>query len=130
MAIIQCPHCEKDIELDAGSAGLFDCPYCEQQFSWGNVPQSHTTRWFDLWIGLLIPSLTIFPGVPIMLFIFEPQGLEVLIYLIVGIISNISTTIILGLIGLRTQRYQLALGALSSPIISGIILWIYVDIGF
>ena len=127
MAIIQCPHCEKDIELEAGSAGQFNCPCCEQQFSWGNVPQSNTTRWFDLWLGLLIPSLTIFPGVPIMLFIFEPQGLEVLIYLIVGIISNISTTIILGLTGLRMQRYQLALGALLSPIASAITFYLYAE---
>ena len=127
MAIIECPHCEKDMELEDGLNGLFDCPHCEQQFSWGNAPQSFSTRWFDLWFGFLIPSLTIFPGVPIILFIFEPQGLEVLIYLIVGIISNISTTIILGLIGLRMQRYQLALGALLSPIASAITFYVYVE---
>jgi hypothetical protein len=123
---IQCPHCEKEIELDTDLNGLF-CPYCEQQFSWGNAPQSFTNRWFDLWFGFLIPSLTIFPGLPIILFIFEPQGLEVLIYLIVGIISNISTTIILGLIGLRMQRYQLALGALLSPIASAITFYVYLE---
>ena len=128
MAIIQCPHCEKDIELEAGSSGLFDCPYCEEQFSWGNTPHSSTTRWFDLWLGFLIPSSTLFPGIPIMLFIFEPQGLEVLIYLIVGIIINILTTLILGLTGLRMQRYQLSLGALFSPIASAITFYLYVEI--
>ena len=127
MVEIQCPHCEKEIELETDLSGLFDCPYCEQQFSWGNAPQSFTNRWFDLWFGFLIPSLTIFPGLPIILFIFEPQGLEILIYLIVGIISNISTTIILGLIGLRMQRYQLALGALLSPIASAITFYVYLE---
>ena len=124
MAIAQCPHCEKDIELEIGVAGLFDCPYCEQEFTWGDTP---ITRWYDLWIGLLIPSLAIFPGLPIILVIFEPQGLEVLIYLIVGILTSILTTIILGLTGLRMQRYQLALGALFSPIASTITFYLYVE---
>ena len=127
MAIVQCPHCEKDIELENGVAGQFDCPYCEQEFTWGNTPSAPSTRWFDLWIGLLIPSLTIYPGLPIILVIFEPQGLEVLIYLIVGIFTSILTTIILGLTGLRMQRYQLALGALFSPIVSTITFYLYVE---
>ena len=127
MAIAQCPHCEKDIELEVGVAGLFDCPYCEQEFTWGDTSNTPTTRWFDLWIGLLIPSLAIFPGLPIILVIFEPQGLEVLIYLIVGIFTSILTTIILGLTGLRMQRFQLALGALFSPIVSTITFYLYVE---
>ena len=127
MAIAQCPHCEKDIELEIGVAGLFDCPYCEQEFTWGDTSNAPTTRWFDLWIGLLIPSLAIFPGLPITLVIFEPQGLEVLIYLIVGIFTSILTTITLGLTGLRMQRFQLALGALFSPIVSTITFYLYVE---
>ena len=81
MVTIQCPHCEKDIELEDGLIGLFDCPYCEQQFSWETPSHSFMSTWFDLWFGLLIPSLTIFPGLPILLVIFDPQGLEALIYL-------------------------------------------------
>ncbi|RJV00886.1 MAG: hypothetical protein DWC06_04250 [Candidatus Poseidoniales archaeon] len=34
MVELQCPHCEKDIELDQGAFGLFDCPYCKEEFSW------------------------------------------------------------------------------------------------
>ena len=127
MVVIQCPHCERDIDLEDGLVGLFDCPLCEQQFSWETPIHSFFTTWFDLWFGLLIPSLTILPGLPIILAIFDPQGLDALIYIGMGIIFNISTTIILGLIGLRMQRTQLALGALFSPIASAITFYLYID---
>ena len=127
MVVIQCPHCERDIDLEDGLVGLFDCPLCEQQFSWETPTHSFFTTWFDLWFGLLSPSLTILPGLPIILAIFDPQGLDALIYIGMGIIFNISTTIILGLIGLRMQRTQLALGALFSPIASAITFYLYVD---
>ena len=127
MVTVQCPHCEKDVELEDGHIGLFDCPFCEQQFSWENSTHSFTTTWLDLWIGLLIPSLTILPGLPILLAIFDPQGLDALIYIGIGIIFNISTTITLGFIGLRMQRKQLALGALFSPIASAITFFLYAD---
>ena len=32
MAVIQCPHCGKNVELEDGSSGLFDCPYCKKEF--------------------------------------------------------------------------------------------------
>tara|TARA_B110000467_G_C18334402_1_gene496175 strand:+ start:3169 stop:3558 length:390 start_codon:yes stop_codon:yes gene_type:complete len=127
MVTIQCPHCEKDIELEDGLIGLFDCPYCEQQFSWETPSHSFMSTWFDLWFGLLIPSLTIFPGLPILLVIFDPQGLEALIYLAAGILLNILTAILLGLMGLRMKRRQLALGALFSPIASAITFFLYAE---
>ena len=34
MVEIQCPHCEADVLLDDGADGLFDCPYCEEEFEW------------------------------------------------------------------------------------------------
>ena len=34
MVEIQCPHCEEDIELEHGSTGLFNCPYCHEEFSY------------------------------------------------------------------------------------------------
>ena len=30
MVEIECPHCEKDIQLDDGAFGLFECPHCEE----------------------------------------------------------------------------------------------------
>ncbi len=35
MAVIQCPHCENGIELEDGVSGLFNCPYCDNEFSFG-----------------------------------------------------------------------------------------------
>ena len=36
MVEIQCPHCGKNIELEDGIYGMFDCPYCHNEFIWGN----------------------------------------------------------------------------------------------
>ena len=36
MVEIQCPHCDKNIELEDGISGMFDCPYCQNEFTWGN----------------------------------------------------------------------------------------------
>ena len=40
MAEIQCPHCDKNIELEDGLSGIFDCPYCHNEFIWGNDKQT------------------------------------------------------------------------------------------
>ena len=40
MAEIQCPHCDKNIELEDGLSGMFDCPYCHNKFIWGNEKQT------------------------------------------------------------------------------------------
>ena len=34
MVVIQCPHCEEDIELEDDVYGLFDCPLCDEEFIW------------------------------------------------------------------------------------------------
>ena len=34
MVVIQCPHCYKDVELENGVSGLFDCPYCDNEFEY------------------------------------------------------------------------------------------------
>lgn len=132
MVTIQCPHCEKDIGLEDGLVGLFDCPYCSERFSWNSGHQTHSvnTGFFDLWLGLLIPALCLYPGLKIIIAIFDPQGLDVLFFILFAILFSLSTAVILGLIGLRKQRGDLALGAGLSPIVSGIILWIYADVGF
>ena len=37
MVVIQCAQCEEDIELEDETSGLFDCPYCDNEFSFGDV---------------------------------------------------------------------------------------------
>ena len=34
MVLLQCPHCDDEIELEDGFFGLFDCPHCENEFEW------------------------------------------------------------------------------------------------
>ena len=34
MVVIQCPNCGKDVELEDGASGLFDCPYCSEVFEY------------------------------------------------------------------------------------------------
>ena len=34
MLVIQCPHCDEEIELEEGAFGLFDCPYCNNEFEY------------------------------------------------------------------------------------------------
>ena len=36
MVVIQCPHCEEDVELEDGTFGVFECPYCDKEFEFGN----------------------------------------------------------------------------------------------
>ena len=33
---ILCPHCNEIIALEEGAYGLFDCPHCDEEFSWDN----------------------------------------------------------------------------------------------
>ena len=40
MVLIQCPHCEEEIELDDDAFGEFQCPYCEGEFEWGETPKA------------------------------------------------------------------------------------------
>jgi hypothetical protein len=40
MVVIQCPHCEGEIELDDDAFGEFQCPHCEGEFEWGEKPKA------------------------------------------------------------------------------------------
>jgi hypothetical protein len=40
MVLIQCPHCEEEVELDDDTFGEFQCPHCEGEFEWGGKPKA------------------------------------------------------------------------------------------
>ena len=40
MVVIQCPHCEEEVELDDDAFGEFQCPHCEGEFEWGEKPKA------------------------------------------------------------------------------------------
>ena len=39
MVVIECPHCNEDLEMDDGAHGLFECPYCQNEYQWGEAPR-------------------------------------------------------------------------------------------
>lgn len=44
MVLIQCPHCEEEIELDDDAFGEFQCPHCEGEFEWGEKPKARVKK--------------------------------------------------------------------------------------
>ena len=48
MVEIQCPHCEKDIELEDGLYGAFDCPYCNNEFVWEDNENGEQTANYQI----------------------------------------------------------------------------------
>jgi len=34
MVEVQCPHCVDDVELENDAFGLFECPYCDEEFEY------------------------------------------------------------------------------------------------
>ena len=60
MVVIQCPHCNGDIELEGDTFGLFACPHCDKEFefesSFDNESSNLTNKMF---LGLLLISIMI-----------------------------------------------------------------------
>ena len=55
MVEIQCPDCDEDIELDDGASGLFDCPHCDEEFSWGyDADEVHVLYLFKQWWNIFV----------------------------------------------------------------------------
>jgi hypothetical protein len=44
MVVIECPHCDEDLEMDDGAHGLFECPYCKNEYQWGEAPRMKKKR--------------------------------------------------------------------------------------
>ena len=73
MAIIQCPHCQEEVELGIGAFGLFDCPHCNEEFAYKSrtepdtieaISQTGMNTTLKVGFGLLFASLfVLFIGV-------------------------------------------------------------------
>ena len=59
MVVIQCPHCNLEVELDEGVSGLFDCPHCGEEFEWGEMDEEIDLTQVNsvAWVGLLALTL-------------------------------------------------------------------------
>ena len=79
MVVIQCSHCGEDVELEDGTSGLFDCPHCEQDFSYGDydnaLPRFRRSQLFmsmGMKIGLAIIGIGVITYIGFL--IFEDGG--------------------------------------------------------
>ena len=56
---VQCPHCDKGIELEDGVYGLFVCPHCNEDFSWERDEYSIGDQFKNAGLLLLITTSVI-----------------------------------------------------------------------
>ena len=72
MVELQCPHCDEDIELEDGDSGLFNCPYCNEEFYWkSRRPGKLVTVFLTISIIFAIGS-----GISYLISVDEPEECE------------------------------------------------------
>ena len=82
--LIECPHCADGVELDGAAFGLFECPFCEEEFEWSRERHHAHEEWnepFGFAIGAIVPFATTCLGVIYSIMAYD--GLDAL----VGILS-------------------------------------------
>ena len=129
MVAIQCPHCGKDVELEDEESGSFECPYCNKNFAWngGLDINDLKIKFLLLLIGIFSPSLIFFGSLWIMVAVGDPQGFDVIGYLVISLISCIMYTLSLVIYAGLTKNKPLLDGALLSFIVSCLIIYIYFE---
>ena len=91
MVEIQCPNCDEDIELEDGDFGLFNCPHCDDEFSWDSDTKRrfhNIVKWMNI-IGAGIAAIGLIGVVGILIWwLFDPpSGYDgLIIFLPIGII--------------------------------------------
>ena len=77
MVEIPCPHCYKGIELEDGVFGLFDCPHCDEEFTWENDfdDRSVSSKFMrnlsmvngvEVGLGILLIAVIVCPVIPVL----------------------------------------------------------------
>jgi len=139
MAVIQCPHCGGDIELDYVE-GLFDCPHCDEgnpirylgdeleiraTNPCGEQPLVEFDRKLDFWFGLVVPFLP--PLLAIILFpagdnVSSSEAWDALGYFLISVCLWPLVAIGLGICGLVSARRPLVVGSGLSFAVFGFLL--------
>ena len=130
MVVIQCPHCEEDIELEDGASGLFDCPYCNRDFAWkGDFQTNDLKVKFLLFLfSIFSPSLLSFVSLWIMVTVFPPSGWDILGYFIISIGICLLYTLSLAIYGWLTKNKPLLQGILLSLVPSYLVFYMYAEV--
>lgn len=76
---ILCPHCQKNIALEEGAFGLFDCPHCDEEFSWDSDRKKkidNVLKWTNV-VGAVVCVIGLIGviGLLIWFVIFPPSGM-------------------------------------------------------
>jgi len=129
MVMIQCPHCEEDVELEDGMSGSFDCPYCNKEFVWNGDVQTRGLKveLLQFMFGIFSPSLLFFLSLWIQITVFPPRGLDVLLYFVISTGICIIYTLVLAIYGALTKNKQLLQGAFASVVASYVIIYMYTE---
>ena len=131
MPLIQCPHCGEDIELEDGASGLFDCPYCDKDFTWDGdvkviiVDDDLKSKFLVFLFGIFSPSLLFFVSLWIQIAVFPPSGWDVLLYFLISIGICVVFTLSLAIYGGLKKNKPLLQGALLSLVASYLVIYMY-----
>ena len=129
MVVIQCPHCEEDIELEDGVSGLFDCPYCDKGFEWEGNFQSNDlkTQFLIFMFGIFSPSLLFFVSLWIQITVSSPTSWDILFYFLISICICVVFTLSLAIYGALTKNKPLLQGIPLSLVASYLLIFMYAD---
>jgi len=86
---VQCPHCDKGIELEDGVYGLFACPHCNEDFSWERDGYSIGEQFKNAGLLFLITTSVIFVIVFVIMLIYGPDGVIEWTFYVLAILSPV-----------------------------------------
>ena len=128
MVEIQCPHCDEGIELEDDVFGLFDCPFCEEEFEW-NRESTHAYeelfRQQEFWIGSLVPFLTTCLGLFVSIITVD-DPMDFFAWGAISILLWPIVAIGIGIYGFMQMRSPLWFGAVISLAISVVLFFLFV----
>lgn len=120
MVVVECPHCDEDIELPDTAAGLFECPHCDEEFEWGvesDLEHEDTVQSRDFWIGLLTPFLAMCCGIMVT-FILLGDTWDFFIYSLLSILLCPILALGIAIYGYINMQTPLYVGATVTFLIS------------
>ena len=123
VVLVECPHCNEDIELPDEAEGLFECPHCDEEFEWGRQSSQAydpMIQSMDFWIGLIVPFLATGCGV-VLSVILVGDTWDVLLWIFLSIL--LCPILALGILiyGYMNMRNLLWIGASVALVISALL---------
>ena len=121
---------EEDIELEDGTSGMFDCPYCDKDFAWGGDFQTNDlkVKFLLFLFGIFSPSLLFFVSLWIQIAVFPPSGWDILFYFLISIGICEVYTLSIAIYGGLTKNKPLLQGVLFSLAASYLIIYMYTEV--